>query len=59
MDKWALHRLLNSIRCTNSEAEALDNLAAIIAKAREDKELYYMAIERLENSVANKVEVAK
>lgn len=47
MDKWALHRLLNSIRCTNSEAEALDNLALVIVESQLDQGLVKLANERL------------
>ena len=47
MDKYALHRVLNSIRCTNSESQALDNLALIIVEAQFDQGLVKLANERL------------
>lgn len=46
-DKYALHRVLNSIRCTNSESQALDNLALIIVEAQFDQGLVKLANERL------------
>ena len=46
MDKYALHRVLNSIRCTNSESQALDNLALIIVEAQFDQGLVKLANER-------------
>ncbi len=46
-DKYALHRVLNSIRCTNSESQALDNLALIIVEAQFDQGLVKLAHERL------------
>ena len=47
VDKYALHRVLNSIRCTNSESQALDNLALIIVEAQFDQGLVKLANERL------------
>ena len=47
IDKYALHRVLNSIRCTNSESQALDNLALIIVEAQFDQGLVKLANERL------------
>ena len=46
-DKYVLHRVLNSIRCTNSESQALDNLALIIVEAQFDQGLVKLANERL------------
>ena len=46
-DKYALHRVLNSIRCINSESQALDNLALIIVEAQFDQGLVKLANERL------------
>ena len=47
MDKWALHRWLNSIRCTNSESEALDNLALLVVEYANSAQLQELAHERL------------
>lgn len=47
VDKYALHRILNSIRCTNNESQALDNLALIIVEAQFDQGLVKLANERL------------
>ena len=47
VDKYALHRILNSIRCTNNESQALDNLALIIVEAQFDQGLVELAKERL------------
>lgn len=46
-DKYALHRVLNSIRYTNSESQALDNLALIIVEAQFDQGLVKLANDRL------------
>lgn len=62
MDKYALHRVLNSIRCTNSESQALDNLALIIVEAQFDQGLVKLANERLAQrklEAKDFVEVAK